>query len=257
MHVEVSKGRSLIGAANKDDLAATMRQLRLGRKGDAHAVLLLDPTVAGAISHVAPYVQTRIVVAGGAKIPLPPDRVARLGRRTQIMKPTPYEIGGRPGQHFAFTDGERARVEHHDGFTLVAWSTRLGPAAAFRLLLAEADVDAGLYINTLAGSHDSPLPDELQLIAQRPELLRLMRVDNDDTTLIWELKVDAGFRPPRGRTALRQARPATGGYLKGDSSVPEVVVMADAADASAIAALIERTATPIVSNNIESVLRDL
>jgi hypothetical protein len=253
--VRVRRERSLIGADRRKELRGVFQQIGIARRRRPEAVRVLDQSLGGAIKRAGKYVTTDILVSEKVAIRVSPSEAFRRSRvRRQTVRINPYTVESRPAMHLQWAAGDEARIERYEDFVLLAWTSRLSPADAYKWLLNTATPKADIAVDTLVGTYDNPGFIQKRVIRQRPELIRLVRVEDDDLTLVWELVWDGHSNIPRGERALKEAKASEGGFLRGDSSRPELVVMVEDVDKSNMLSIIQQTASTNIAINAQVIL---
>lgn len=245
--VEITRTRSDIGLKPKHKGA--LRSLGVPRKIGRKAIHRLTPDIAGAIQAVRPYVATHLVLPSNHKIEISPSDAVELGKRGGRVSPKPYRIDDEiSGVHLEWPSGETARVEHHQDFVLVAWTSRLTAGDALELLRATGRKGDLLMVDTLDESTEldvaAPLPERLRSSSQ---LVRLMRLETDAETLIWEI-------PFNGQPASR--RPAKGGYPTGEPP-PVFAVLAERLPEDRLRHHLDDTADAVVAYDADDLVKAL
>lgn len=144
------------------------------------------------------------------------------------MTSTGYELDAGPAISLDWTTGEHSRIESCEGFMLVAWSTRLSPVQALRLFRSRAQPEAMLTVLVEDdGALSTPVEDlDLRHYESRADRVRLIRLENDHLTLLWEERSEKRNRS----TSVRAER------------TPQVAVLSDIVADVGVGELIEQTA---------------
>lgn len=246
--VEITRKRSDIGRKPKHK--GTFRSLGIPRKIGRKATHRLTPEVVGALQAVRPFVATRVVLPSNYKFEISPSDAVQLGKGGAPVS-NGYKIDGDEvgGTYLQWESGDTARVEHHAGFVLVAWTSRLSAREALRLLHTRSHKDDVLLVDTLDESLEldpaAPLPEHLVSSSQ---LVRLLRLETESETLIWEI-------PFKGQPASR--RPAEGGRPAEEHERPLFAVLAEELPEARLRHHLENTATAFVAVDADDVVTAL
>ncbi|GFJ93406.1 hypothetical protein Prum_070480 [Phytohabitans rumicis] len=194
------------GSKGSKSVAGTLRQLGIDGKKGAVARRPLTNAYMGAVSKVANLVDARIVLKSGTVRESSPQEVVNLLRNWVEPAVTAYDVDGRPARFITCGAADEAIVERYADFCLVSWSSRATPISAYRILQHIAEPDAQMLVVSVDGllfpRPADPLPRELESVSH---LIRLLRVENEKDTLIWEVPFN-GF----GAFKTSHLRPVSG-----------------------------------------------